>query len=83
MKRPVKRKSMRRIVRTHKEDNDMIVFRLLEGRKRFRTVHTFGYGTRHGIWFEVEGLGTRAMSVTAQRGSVVKGQIASWGRRAV
>lgn len=76
----MKRKAVRRIVRTHKEDNDMIVFRLLEGRKRLRTVHTFGYGTRHGIWFEVEGLGTSAMSVTAQRESVVKEQIAGWGR---
>ncbi|MCA9801980.1 MAG: hypothetical protein KC777_08345 [Cyanobacteria bacterium HKST-UBA02] len=79
----MRRKAMRRIVRTHKEDSDMIVFRLLEGRKRFRTIHAFGYGTRHGIWFEVGGLGTSTMSVTAQRASVVKEQIARWGRRAV
>ncbi|MGE0266612.1 MAG: hypothetical protein AB7V06_28315 [Candidatus Obscuribacterales bacterium] len=76
----MKRATTRRIIRTHKEDNDMVVFQLLEGRKRFRTIRTFGYGTRHGIWFEIDGLGTNTMSVTPQKPSVVKGQIAGWCR---
>lgn len=73
-------KTTRRIVRTHKNDNDIIIFQLLQGQKRLRTVHTFGYGTCHGIWLRVQGLGTGTVTMTAESAAVVKEQIAQWGK---
>ena len=73
-------KTTRRIVRTHKNDNDIIIFQLLQGQKKLRTVHTFGYGTCHGIWLRVQGLGTGTVRMTAESAAVVKEQIAHWGK---
>lgn len=73
-------KTTRRIVRTHKNDNDIIIFQLLQGQKKLRTVHTFGYGTCHGIWLRVQGLGTGTVTMTAESAAVVKEQIAQWGK---
>jgi len=73
-------KRTRRVVRTHRADNDMIIFRLLQGQKKLRTVHTFGYGTCHGIWLRVQGLGTGSVIMTPEPASVVKEQIAQWGK---
>lgn len=73
-------KTTRRIVRTHKNDNDIIIFQLLQGQKKLRTVHTFGYGTCHGIWLRVQGLGTGTVTMTAESAAVVKEKIAQWGK---
>ena len=73
-------KTTRRIVRTHKDDNGIIIFRLMQGQKKLRTVHTFGYGTCHGIWLKVQGLGTGTVVMSAESALVVKEQIAQWGR---
>jgi hypothetical protein len=73
-------KTTRRIVKTHRDDNDIIIFRLLQGQQKLRTVHTFGYGTCHGIWLRVHGLGTGTVTMTAESAAVVKEQIAQWGR---
>jgi len=73
-------KTTRKIVRTHKDESGIIIFRLLQGRKRFRTVHTFGYGTLHHIWLKVNGLGTNTLTMTVEPASEVKEQIAQWAK---
>lgn len=73
----------RRFVRTYKDNNDIIIFRLMHGQKKPRTVCAFGYGTCHGIWLKVEGLNSGTVTMTAESAAVVKEQIAQWGKRAV
>ena len=73
-------KTTKRIVRTHKNRNGIVIFRLLQGQKELRTVHTFGYGTCHGIWLRVHGLGTGTVTMCAESAVVVKEEIAEWCR---
>lgn len=73
-------KTTRRIVKTHMDSSGIVIFRLLQGQKRLRTVHTFGYGTCHSIWLRVQGLGTGTVTMSVEPASVVKEQIAQWGR---
>ncbi len=70
----------RRIVKTYMDSNGIVIFLLLQGQKRLRTVHTFGYGTCHDIWLRVHGLGTGTVSMSVEPASVVKEQIAQWHR---
>jgi hypothetical protein len=76
----MEKKTTDRIVRTHLDNNGIIIFSLLQGRKKPRTVHTFGYGTRHKIWLKVEGLGSGTVTMTAEPVALVKEKIAQWGR---
>lgn len=75
MKVPVKRE-----IRTYKSDEDMVVFELLEGKRKLRSVYTFGYGCCHGLWFRIRHHRPGLMSLTPQVESVVKEKIAHWGR---
>lgn len=70
----------RRLVKAHIDSNGIVIFRLLQGQKRLRTVHTFGYGTCHDIWLRVDGLGTGMVSMSVEPASRVKEQIAQWRR---
>jgi len=70
----------RNLVRSYKDENEMIVFQLMRGRKQFRTIHTFGYGLHHKIWYRVCCLGTNSVSITAQSPDYVKNTIADWVR---
>jgi|AGTN01.2.fsa_nt_gi hypothetical protein len=72
------KKTKARQVRASKDGDDIIVFRLLQGRKRMRTMKAFGYGTRHKVWLKIEGLGTKRESLTAESAWFVKEQIAEW-----
>ena len=71
-------KSTKRIVKAHKDGNGVIIFHLLQGQKRLRTVRTFGYGTCHHIWYTISGLGTSTVTMIAEPASFVKEQIAQW-----
>jgi len=73
-------KTQRKIVRAHENQNGIIVFELLKGSDKLRVVRTFGYGTRHGIWLRLHGLGTSMTTMTAEPASLVKEQIAQWKR---
>ena len=68
-----------RTVRTHMDDNGILIFRLQCGKKQ-RTMHTFGYGTYHKVWLRVEGEGSATVTMIAEPASVVKEEIARWGR---
>jgi len=72
------KKTKARQVRASKDRDDIIVFRLLQGRKRMRTMKTFGYGTRHKVWLKIEGIGTKRESLTTEPGWFVKEQISGW-----
>lgn len=74
------KRNTRRVIKTYKDDNDIVIFQLMQGQKRLRTVHTFGYGTCHGIWLKVEGLKSGAVTMTAASAAMVKEQIAQWGK---
>lgn len=67
-----------RSIKTHLDRDGIVIFRLLQGDKKPRTVHTFGYGTHHGIWLRLEGLGSGIVTMTTEPAAVVKEQIAEW-----
>lgn len=69
----------RRRVRTYKDDEEMVVFELLEGRK-VRPVETYGYGTCHDLWYRIQHHKKDLKSVLMLPRHIVKGRIASWGK---
>lgn len=75
------KKHANRSVKTHMDRNGILIFSLLQGQKKQRTVHTFGYGTRHGIWLRVQELGSGMMALTTESAAIVKEQIAEWSKK--
>lgn len=69
--------NQKKIVRTEMDPHGIIIFRLMQGQKRMRTMHTFGYGTCHKLWYRLEGVDTKQMSITSASASV-KEEIAKW-----
>lgn len=72
------RKAETRQVRTSMNRDGIIVYRLLQGRKKMRTMKTFGYGTQHKVWLTIEGVGTQRESLTVEPAWRVKEQISGW-----
>lgn len=70
----------KKTVRAQMDQHGIIVFRLLQGGKKLRTMHTFGYGTHHKVWLRLEGIGTNMVMMSAEPEAKVKEQIARWGR---
>lgn len=66
-----------RAVKAHLDRNGVIIFRLLEGSKETRT---FGYGTQHKVWLNIEQVSPSATAVSATKRHIVKEQIAQWMR---
>ncbi len=72
------KKTKTRQVRASIDRDGIIVFRLLQGRKKMRTMKAFGYGTQHKVWLKIEGIGTGRESLTAEPAGFVKEQISDW-----
>lgn len=74
---------MRKPKRTVKAElgrNGIVIFRLMQGVAKPKTVHVYGYGTHHKIWLQVQGLDERVTSMSAEPASAVKEQIARWSK---
>lgn len=69
---------VQRTVRTHMDRNGIIVFSLVQGLKKPRTVQTFGYGTCSKLWLRFHDLGDGAVAISAESAKLVKEEIASW-----
>ena len=68
----------KRTVKAELDRNGIVIFRLMQGVTKLRTVRTYGYATHHKIWLEVHQLDTKVTSMSAESASVVKEQIAEW-----
>lgn len=68
----------KRAVRTHLDRNGIIVFRLVQGLAKPRTVQTFGYGTCSKIWLRFHDLGDGTVAISAESARLAKEEIASW-----
>lgn len=73
----MKEKNSTKSVRAELNNNDIVVYRLLRGSSRPRTVRTFGYATRHKIWLQIFNDGN-SVSYVAEPAAEVKEQIAAW-----
>jgi hypothetical protein len=71
-------RTTKRSVRAHRDRNGMIVYRLLRGEKKPRTIRRFGYGTLHKIWVEIHDYGNNSTAMTVTGASSVKEAIAQW-----
>lgn len=69
---------VQRTVRTHMDRNGIIVFSLVQGLKKPRTVQTFGYGTCSKLWLRFHDLGDGTVAISAESAKLVKEEIASW-----
>lgn len=58
--------------------NGIIVFRLVQGLTKLRTVQTFGYGTCSKIWLRFHDLGDGTVAISAESARLAKAEIASW-----
>ncbi len=72
------KKALKRQIMTHMDENGIVVFRLLEGKKKLKAIHTFGYGTCHGLWLRINYHQRGLVSMTTESASVIKETIASW-----
>lgn len=68
----------KRTVEAELDRNGVVIFRLMQGITKPRTVRAYGYGTHHKIWLAVHGLDTRVTSMSAEPAYTVKEQIAQW-----
>ena len=73
----MKEKKSTKSVRAELDNNNIVIYRLLSASARPRTVHTFGYATRHGVWLQIYNHGT-VVSYVAEEAAEVKGKIAAW-----
>jgi hypothetical protein len=71
-------KKAKRAVRTHMDRNGIIVFRLVQGLAKPRTVQTFGYGTCSKIWLRFHDLGDGTVAISAESARLAKEEIGSW-----
>lgn len=71
------RTNSNRFVRAQLNNNDVVVYRLMTGTKRPRTVRTFGYASKQGIWMQIFNDGS-SISYVAESAAEVKEQIAAW-----
>lgn len=68
----------KRLVRAHRDRNGMVVYNLLQGDKKPRTVRRYGYGMYHKIWVQIQPYGTNGVAWTVEPAVEVKEQIAQW-----
>jgi hypothetical protein len=68
----------KRTVKAHRDPNGVIVYSLMQGDKRPRTIRRFGFGTVHRVWFNIYPYGKNAVGMTVAHGPEVKEQIAQW-----
>lgn len=73
-------KKVQRAVRTHMDRNGIIVFNLVQGLKKTRTVQAFGYGTCSKLWLRFHDLGDGTVAISAEPAHLVKEEIAAWTR---
>jgi hypothetical protein len=73
----MKEKNSTKFVRAELNNHDIVVFRLLQGVKRPRAVHSFGYAPRYKIWLQIYNDGA-SVSYVAESAAEVKEQIAAW-----
>lgn len=70
----------KRTVRTHMDRNGIIVFSLVQGLKKSRTMQTFGYGTCSKLWLRFHDMGDGTVAISAESAKAVKEEIAAWTR---
>jgi hypothetical protein len=71
---------IQRAVRTHMNHSGIIVFSLVQGLKKPRTVRTFGYGTCSKLWLRFHDLGDGTIGMSAESAELVKEEIAAWAK---
>jgi hypothetical protein len=68
----------RRRVLAHRDRSDFVIYRLMEGNRKQRAVHTFAYATNHCIWLSVHGLNGLNCMMIPEDAAMVKERIAKW-----
>lgn len=70
----------KRTVKAELDGNGIVIFRLMQGITKPKTIRAYAYGTNNKIWLKVHRLDTRVISMSAESASVVKEQIAQWSK---
>ena len=71
----------KRAVRTESSSsNGYLIFRLLEGATKLRTVMVFGYSLRNNLWVRILGFGSTSTTIIPEDTADAKAEIASWCR---
>lgn len=76
--RRIEMRKPKRTVKAHRDNNGIVIYRLLQGDRKPRTIRRFGYGTLHRTWVRIESYGKNAVGMTVEQAAEVKEQIAQW-----
>ncbi len=71
----------KRGVKAESSENGYVIFRLLEGNLKIRTVMTFGFGSRNNLWVRIIELADRSKAIMPENAFDAKAEIAAWMSR--
>jgi hypothetical protein len=69
-----------RVVRTEISQNGYLIFRLLQGAQKLRTIKVFGYSAQNKLWVRIFGLNDRATTTIPLHAVEAKEIIGSWNK---
>ncbi len=69
-----------RKIQTKVSHDGVLIFRLLQGAQKLRTIKVFGYNIKHDHWVQILGFNTSTRTTIHQPGNEAKLQIAAWSK---
>ena len=72
MKKPNRR------VKAYLDQTGLLIFDVMQGGSRPKTVHRFAYGPKHQLWMRMDQMDTRHSLRSAEPAAMVKEEIARW-----
>lgn len=69
-----------RVVKTEFSRNGYLIFRLLQGAQKLRTIKVFGYSARNKLWVQIIGLNAQATTTIPLHAAEAKEIIGSWNK---
>ena len=70
-----------RKIQTELSRDGLLIFRLLQGAEKLRTMRVFGYSIQHHHWVQIFGFNTSTTTIIHQPAVEAKAQIAAWAKR--
>ena len=70
----------KRNVKAEASKNGYLIFKLIEGTLKIRTVTTFGYSARNKLWVRIVELDDSKTAIVPEDAVDAKAEIAAWSR---
>ena len=70
-----------RVVRTESSADGYLIYRLLQGAEKLRTIRVFGYSSRNNLWVRILGLGSSSKTIIPELAVDAKAEIGAWSNK--